>query len=136
MRWYCAAKTLGWGILCLLPYNVITNSWVENEVRSALWPIWLQLVNRENPNACKASMALDAWLGSEGIAGGPISAKETLYIEASIPVPATQVEEVGDSDDSSEDLESTQTQASIPHQLRQLTLLELCKPQARVNSSI
>src|SRR5438105_15781624 len=32
-RWYEAAKALGWGILCLMPHDAISNSWVENEIR-------------------------------------------------------------------------------------------------------
>jgi hypothetical protein len=54
-----------------------------------------------NPNACSASRALE-WLGSEGIAGGSISEKEMLCIEASEPEPLTQIEEVEDSDATSD----------------------------------
>lgn len=51
-----------------------------------------------NPVAHKASMALDTWLGSEGISGRSISEKATLFIEANTPAVATQVEEVEDSE--------------------------------------
>jgi hypothetical protein len=59
---------------------------------------------------------LDAWLGSKGIAGGSISDKEMLCIEASEPEPLTQVEEVEDSEassDSDEDLEPTQRNTAL-----------------------
>jgi len=48
--------------------------------------------------AYKASMALDAWLGSEGISGGSISEKATLSIKANTPTSATQVTEIKDSE--------------------------------------
>ncbi|KAF1348219.1 hypothetical protein EJ07DRAFT_62860, partial [Lizonia empirigonia] len=96
LRWYEAAKQLGWGMLCLMPHDVITNSWVENDLRIRYWHIWLELVVKVNPGAHKASRALDDWLGSEGISGGSISEKATLSIEANAPAPATQVEEMED----------------------------------------
>ncbi|UPX10346.1 uncharacterized protein EKO05_0001010 [Ascochyta rabiei] len=43
-------------------------------------------------------MALDAWLGLEGISGGSISKKATLLIKANMPMSATQVEEIKDSE--------------------------------------
>ncbi|KAF1924231.1 uncharacterized protein M421DRAFT_8896, partial [Didymella exigua CBS 183.55] len=111
LRWYEAAKQLGWGMLCLMLHDVITNS------------------------------ALDEWLGSEGISGGSISEKATLSIEASAPAPATEVEEIEDSeleesgdgnDDSVEPAPSQRTAKSpaAAHAMRQLTLLELFKPFA------
>ncbi|UPX16738.1 uncharacterized protein EKO05_0007125 [Ascochyta rabiei] len=113
LRWYEAAKQLGWGMLCLMPHNIISNF-----------------------------MALDAWLGLEGISGGSISEKATLSIEADTPTPATQVEEIEDSemedgedtkngdDDGAEDaLSQGPAKSPAPARLmRQLTLIELCKP--------
>lgn len=68
--------------------DIISNSWVENDLRVPFWHIWLELVVKVNPIAHKASMALDAWLGLEGISGGSISDKATLSIEASMPMSA------------------------------------------------
>ncbi|UPX13400.1 uncharacterized protein EKO05_0003909 [Ascochyta rabiei] len=142
LRWYEAAKQLGWGMLCLMPHNIISNLWVENNLRVPFWHIWLKLVVEVNLEAYKASMALDAWLGSEGISGGSISEKATLSIEADTPTPATQVEEIKDSEmedgedtkngdnDGAEDAPS-QGPAKSPapaRPMRQLTLIELCKP--------
>ena len=43
-------------------------------------------------------MALDAWLGLEGISGGSISEKATLLIKASTLASVIQVEEIEDSE--------------------------------------
>lgn len=134
-RWYRAVEKLGWGILCLMPHDIITNSWVENDLRVGAWDVWLDLVVRANPNAHSASKALEEWLGSEGITGGSISSKKTLSIEASALEPATQVTAVEDSEDDADDddveLVLSQISAASPkpvRQWRQLTLVELCKP--------
>lgn len=71
-RWYSATEALGWGSLCLMPHDVISDRWVEKEILSVKWPIWLQLVKRVNPDAYRASLVLDDRLGAEGIQGGPI----------------------------------------------------------------
>ena len=143
LRWYEAAKQLGWGMLCLMPHDLITNSWVERDLRIRFWHIWLELVAKVNPVAHKASMALDAWLGSEGISGGSISEKATLSIEANVPAPVTQVEEIEDreledgedSDNHSVEPAPSQRTTKSPasaHPMRQLTLIELCKPFAEI----
>jgi hypothetical protein len=49
-----------------------------------------------------ASTALDAWLGADGIEGGPIKDKEPLYIEVSPTAVVGEAEEVLDSDVESE----------------------------------
>jgi hypothetical protein len=131
-RWYQAAKALGWSILCLMPYDKVSTNWVEGDLRLGPWHVWLELVPKVNPNACSASRALDEWLGFEGIAGGSISEKEMLCIEASESEPLTQVEEVEDSEATSDSDDERRHAAStspapIQH-LRQLTLLELCRP--------
>ncbi|KAF1365068.1 hypothetical protein EJ07DRAFT_89381, partial [Lizonia empirigonia] len=84
------------GMLCLMPHDIISNSWVENNLRIPFWHIWLKLVVKVNPVAYKASIALDAWLGSEGISSRSISEKATLSIKANTPTSATQVEEIKD----------------------------------------
>ncbi|KAF1962045.1 hypothetical protein CC80DRAFT_401158, partial [Byssothecium circinans] len=43
------------------------------------------------------------WLGIEGIAGRLINSKEMLFIKANMPALPTQVGEVADSEDNSED---------------------------------
>ena len=132
LRWYEAARQLGWGMLCLMPHGVVTNSWVENDLRIGFWHVWLELVVKVNPVAYSASKALDIWLGSDGLAGGPIGGKATLYMEMSMS--ATQVTEVDDSEDGDEsDVELAEFQRSggpgTPAEtLQQLSLLELCKP--------
>jgi hypothetical protein len=126
-RWYQVADTLGWGSLCLLPDSV-SNKWVK-DVPAHAWPLWLDLIKRVNPDACAASKALDAWIGNEGIQGGPIQGREKLYIEEKGS--ASQVEEVVDStDEESSDVESSaEPVKSSARRLRQPTLLELFRPQ-------
>lgn len=121
-RWYQVADTLGWGSLCLLPDSV-SNKWVK-DVPAHAWPLWLDLIKRVNPDACAASRALDAWIGNEGIQG-----REKLYIEEKGS--ASQVEEIIDSaDEESSDIEaSAEPMKSSARRLRQLTLLELFRPQ-------
>jgi hypothetical protein len=138
-RWYHAANTLGWGCLCLIPEN-ISHKWVEQTLRVGEWYLWLQLVQRNSPDAYRAIQALDTWLGTEGIAGGPINNKDMLCIEASVPSLTTQVEEVRDSEDDNDDSSGSEDDeepiqpatiagSSRPAQrLRQLTLIELCQP--------
>jgi hypothetical protein len=97
-RWYTAATTLGWGSLCLMPSDDISNTWVEKKLTSVEWKVWLDLVRRIQPDAYTASRKLDAWLGVEGIEGGSLQDKETLCIEAGPPAVVCEVEEVADSD--------------------------------------
>jgi hypothetical protein len=131
-RWYEAADRLGWGSLCLMPYDEITNTWVEQTLRVGEWNIWLMLVKKVNPDAYTASKALDSWLGSESILGGSIDGKETLQIEAELPTTLYGVEEVQDSEDD-EDVARTQSSAidlstESARPLRQRTLTELFRP--------
>jgi len=134
-RWYEVAHKLGWGSLCLMPHDLIPNTWVEQTLRVRELPIWLALVEKVNSDACTASKALDTWLGSESIAGGPIDGKQALRIEAELPTTIYEVEEVQDSEGSEGDEDSTPTQpraivlsAEPTRPWRQLTLLELLKP--------
>ena len=134
-RWYNAADRLGWGSLCLMPHDQITNTWVEQTLRVREWHIWLDLVKRANPDVYTASKALDSWLGSESIAGGSIEGKETLRIEAELPTTIYDIDldEVQDSDED-EDFTPTLSQGVVQSTeparlLHQLTLPELFKPQ-------
>jgi hypothetical protein len=131
-RWYDAVTTLGWGILCLMPFDAISNKWAEKTLTRPQWDVWLQLVEKIQPDACTASRKLDAWLGAEGIEGGPIQDKEPLCIEAGPAAIVGEVEEVADSDlesESGRDSDGEDATAGTPHQpLRQLTLLELFAP--------
>lgn len=104
LRWHTAASELSWGVLCLMPHDVITNPWAEDDLLVGPWHLWLQLVKRINEDAWEASRALKTWLGSEGLAGGSICKKETLYIEEQDnvrlqPSAANQVTEFKDSED-------------------------------------
>jgi hypothetical protein len=130
-RWYAAANELGWGSLCIMPYDHVSNTWVEQTLRVGEWQVWLELVKKVNPDAYSASKAFDAWLGSESIAGS-IEGKERLCIEDEPPATTCEIEEVQDSED--EDFAATQSQrvassSDPPRPLRQLTLPELFKPQ-------
>lgn len=129
-RWYQVAETLGWGSLCLMPDNV-SNRWVRDFPAHA-WSLWLDVVKRVNPDAYAASMALDEWIGEQGIQGGPIEGQEKLYIEQQASHVVYEVEEVVDSDEeesASDDDAPSQPAKSSARRLRQLSLLELFKPQ-------
>ncbi|KAL5370877.1 hypothetical protein DPSP01_014619 [Paraphaeosphaeria sporulosa] len=134
-RWYHAARTLGWGFLCLMP-SEIAPKWVEQTLRVGEWALWLEVVKKVNPDTYKASQVLDAWLGADGIAGKPISGKETLFVEADVPMPSTQVEEVADSeeegevgDDEDGDESDGETEPAPARSLRQLSLVDMFKPR-------
>lgn len=121
-RWYEAVKILGWGMLCLLPHDVVTNSFAEQTLTTPMWNVWLRLVGQCNPAARHASQALGEWLGAQ--VTGPIDDKQALTIETNPP--PSQVEEVLDSED--DDDEPTTQTSTRPRKMRQLTLLELCQP--------
>jgi hypothetical protein len=84
-RWYTLAQSLGWGSLALIPHDSIPNSWIESTLRAGELDVWVELVKKETPDIFAASRALETWLGADGIAGGPISGKKTLGIEARAP---------------------------------------------------
>lgn len=136
MRWYTMGQVLGWGSFCLVPHDVISNTWLEHTLRIPEFNVWLDLVKKVNPDIFEAAQILDSWLGPEGIAGGAISEKTPLSIEAE---PAMTIEEIQDSEDSedsendSEGVETSQPQTSPKSRtptprLRQLTLSELFHP--------
>lgn len=132
-RWYSAAMTLGWGSLCLMPPDPISNKWAEKTLTRPEWNLWLQLVKKIEPDVCTASRKLDAWLGADGIEGGPIKDKEPLCIEARPAAVVGEVEELPDSDVESEsgvDSDGEDATAGTPScPLRQLTLLDLFVPK-------
>jgi hypothetical protein len=132
-RWFAAATMLGWGSLCLMPIDVVSNSWVEREIQTDAWNIWLQLVKRINPEAYSASLAFDRYVGQEGIYGGPIQGTDMLCIEENSPTVVYQIEEIADSaeeQDSDSDIEGTARLGTRkPRPLRQLSLLKWFQPQ-------
>ncbi|KAI8930529.1 hypothetical protein NX059_012125 [Plenodomus lindquistii] len=140
-KWYKAVCELGWGILCLMPYDIITNTWVEQVLRVSEWDVWLQLVHKVNPGVIQASRQLDRWLGAACIAGGPITHPEILQVEAvARQGPARVFLEVRDSDDDDESSEDeadgetpTRAASSTPSRehlksLGQLSIVELFQP--------
>jgi hypothetical protein len=139
MRWYTIGQALGWGSFCLVPHDIISTTWLEHTLRVPELTIWLELVKKVKPDVFKAAQMLDSWLGPDGMAGGAISEKTPLGIEAEPAITIYEIEEIQDSEDSGddeddgEDVGASQSQASpkshipIP-QLRQLTLPELFHP--------
>jgi hypothetical protein len=116
MRWYTMGQVLGWGSFCLVPHDVIFNTWVEHTLRVPELDVWLELVKKVNPDVFKAAQILDSWLGPEGIAGRPISEKTPLGIKAEPAMTIYEIEEIrdsedsGDNEDNSEDVGASQSQ--------------------------
>ncbi|KAF2622932.1 hypothetical protein BU25DRAFT_314880, partial [Macroventuria anomochaeta] len=81
-RYLTAAEQLGWSILCLMPHDQVTSTWVEQTLRVPEWELWLKAVEKVNPIAVAVSHELDTWLGPAALAGGPITQQELLIIEA------------------------------------------------------
>jgi hypothetical protein len=139
MRWYTIGQALGWGSFCLVLHDIISTTWLEHTLRVPELTIWLELVKKVKPDVFKAAQMLDSWLGPDGMAGGAISEKTPLGIEAEPAITIYEIEEIQDSEDSGddeddgEDVGASQSQASpkshipIPR-LRQLTLPELFHP--------
>jgi hypothetical protein len=100
-RWYEMACTIGWGILCLLPFAV-SMRWIR-ECPAPAWLLWLELVKRNSPDTCAASQTLEQWFGEDGLQGGGIETREKLMIEEMDSV--VRVEEVPDTDASDSDVE-------------------------------
>ncbi|KAF2822733.1 hypothetical protein CC86DRAFT_410311 [Ophiobolus disseminans] len=92
--------------------NNTTHNWYrKGKISSEAINALLQLLSLPETPTHDASRALDAWLGSEGIAGGSISKREMLCIKVSDSEPRTQIEEVEDSEassDSADELEPAQ----------------------------
>ncbi|KAK7177487.1 hypothetical protein PSPO01_16461 [Paraphaeosphaeria sporulosa] len=142
-RWYTVTQALGWGMLTLIPHEEISNSWVERRLLQGQLAVWVELVKKERQDIYKASKTLESWLGPEGIAGGPISGKQTLSIEAEAPAAVHEIDEVRDSEDEgTEDEIEGGVDSGVDEQahasptpapalrLRQLTLPELFDPIA------
>lgn len=133
IRWYKMGQALGWGSFCLVPHDVISNTWLEYTLRVPEFEVWLELVKKVNPDVFKAAQILDSWLGPDGIAGGAISEKTPLGIEAEPVTTAYEIEEIQDSEDDSASVGASQFQAwpkspARAPRLRQSTLLELFHP--------
>lgn len=133
-KWYRIAEGLGWGVLLVMPEDVLPKTWIEQTIRSWGVDVFIELLKRERPDVCLAAKQFDEWLGPEGIAGGDINGKKTLSIELNAPGTTHRVEEIEDSDDdddgddSNERVEIVQSQArlkSASASLRQTTLPEL-----------
>ena len=122
-RWYTVAQTLGWGSLALIPHDSVPNSWIESTLCTGELAVWVELIKKEGPDIFAASKALEAWLGPDGIAGGPISGKRTLSIEAEAPPAFYEIDEVQDSEDEAgETAEAAETQQTqIPPYMGSLT---------------
>jgi hypothetical protein len=58
MVWYRAATELGWGVLCSMPSDTVSNPWVEHYLRIERWGAWLKLVRHINSVACLVSRVL------------------------------------------------------------------------------
>lgn len=139
MRWHTIVKGLGWGSLLLIPPEEVSNWWVERVLRVGQLEVFVSVVKRERPDLCAASKALETWLGPEGIAGGSISSKQMLSIEAEAPPTIYEVEEVEDSEEEemldtieSADNESSHDDNTGPKRFRQMTLTELFHPFSAV----
>jgi hypothetical protein len=127
-RWYTLAQSLGWGSLALIPHDSIPNLWIESTLRAGELDVWVELVKKETSDIFAASTALDTWLGADGIAGGPISGKKTLSIEARAPATIYEIEEVQDSEDEAGEVAISLRSPRSTTPLRQITLLELFNP--------
>lgn len=97
-RWYKIVTALGWGSLLLMPHEQISNFWIQTKLREGQLQIFLQLVQREKPELCAATKALDEWLGPDAIAGGSIATRERLRIESEAPALLHRLKEIPDSD--------------------------------------
>ena len=82
---------------------MISNTWLEHTLRVPELDVWLELVRKVNPDVVKAGHILDSWLGPDGIAGGAISEKTPLGIEAEPVMTIYEIEEIQDSKDSRDD---------------------------------
>ena len=141
-RWYTITQDLGWGMLTLIPHEDISNAWIERGLLQDQLAVWMELVKKERQDIYSASKALESWLGPEGVAGGPISGKERLSIEAQTSAAIYEIEEIRDSEDKGLEEDDTTTAAEDSDdehvsmspspapalRLRQLTLPELFNP--------
>ena len=137
VKWYRIAEGLGWGVLLVMPEDVIHKSWIEQDIRSWGIDVFIKLVKKERPDVCVAAKQFDEWLGPEGIAGGDIKGKAALSIEVKPPQAVCEVREMGDSEeDSDEDNEAANGRVQVAQplacsqrapaaNLRQTTLPEL-----------
>jgi hypothetical protein len=116
-----------------MPHDSIPKSWIESTLRAGEVEVWVELVKKENLDIFAASKALDTWLGADRIAGGPISGKKTLGVEARALATVYEIEEVQDSEDEASEDKASKVAISLrsPRSARlrrQITLLELFNP--------
>jgi hypothetical protein len=142
VKWYRVAEGLGWGVLLVMPEDVIHKSWIEQDIRSWGIDVFIELVKRERPDVCLAARQFDEWLGPDGIAGGEIKGKAALSIESKPLETTDKVEEIrdseGESDSEGEDADGrveiaqlqVRSQSAPAAALRQTTLPELFKAVA------
>lgn len=97
-KWYRIAEGLGWGVLLVMPEDVLPKAWIEQTIRSWGVDVFIELLKRERRDVCLAAKQFDEWLGPEGIAGGDIKGKKRLSIELNAPGAVHRIEEVSDSD--------------------------------------
>lgn len=101
-RWYKIVTALGWGSLLLMPHEQILNFWIQTKLREGQLQIFLQLVQREKPELCAATKALDEWLSPDAIAGGSIATRERLRIGLEAPALLHRLKEILDSNNNSD----------------------------------
>lgn len=140
MRWHSVVQGLGWGSLLLIPHEEIPHRWIERVLRVGELAVFINVVKRERPDLVDASKALESWLGPDGIAGGPISQKQTLGIESNVPLIRYEIEEIADSEEEEEDEVGTQQspvtqESTAPAPLRQMSLLQLFHPVSTAEST-
>ncbi|KAL5371659.1 hypothetical protein DPSP01_014104 [Paraphaeosphaeria sporulosa] len=138
-RWFLVAQNLGWGILTMIPYKNVAKSWIESRLAMGQLVVWVDLVKKTREDLYAASKAVERWLGPEGIAGGPISGKQTLSIKAEGLAAIYEIGEVADSEDEGLASETDSSMrggvgrqrrasSSAAPALRQLTSPELFNP--------
>ena len=86
-----------------MPHKQISNFWIQTKLREGQLQIFLQLVQREKPELCAATKALDEWLGPDAIAGGSIATRGKLRIESEAPALFNRLKEIPDSNNDDSD---------------------------------
>jgi hypothetical protein len=145
VKWYRIAEGLGWGVLLVMPVDVISNTWIENTIRSWGVEVFIELVKKERPDVCLAARQFERWLGPQGMAGGDIRGNQPLNIEFKLPeierlvrrldgIADSEDEATDDNEDDSEDdgrveiaPSQSRSRSAPPASLRQTTLPELFK---------
>jgi hypothetical protein len=124
-KWYRIAKGLGWGVLLVMPEDVLPKTWIKQTIRSWGVDVFIKLLKRERPDVCLATKQFDEWLGPEGIAGGDIKGKKRLNIELNAPGAVHRIEEVSDSDGDSDDGSDIEDDSGDNDGNRQIKIVQL-----------